>query len=65
MSKRENRYLASTLALGALWLLPANAHAQVESAPSVVENLSCVDLVLADLPEFVREVFSTPLRRPR
>jgi hypothetical protein len=31
----------------------------------VVENLTCVDVVLEDLADFVTEVFSTPLRRQR
>lgn len=44
---------------------PRDPFAEVEADGTVVENLTCVDVVLENLADFVTEVFSTPLRRRR
>jgi hypothetical protein len=42
---------------------PANPFSVVQAADEVIENLTCVNLCLADLEALVQEVFDRPLRR--
>src|SRR5262249_52285587 len=44
---------------------PRDPFSDIQSDAAVVENLTCVDVVLENLSDFVTEVFGTPLRRRR
>jgi hypothetical protein len=44
---------------------PHDPFAEIQADANVVENLTCVDVVLENLSDFVTEVFNTPLRRRR
>ena len=44
---------------------PRDPFSDIQADANVVENLTCVDVVLENLSDFVTDIFSTPLRRPR
>jgi Cap4 SAVED domain len=44
---------------------PTDPFSEIQADAAVVENLTCVDVVLVNLSDFVTEIFNTPLRRPR